>query len=72
MAKMNSQFTIDEEQEMEKQPIYQSSGENKNSAAADQRPYTYNAITQLVAAQHEQISSSGNIALQYPTTPNLR
>ena len=30
---------------------------------------THSAITQLIAAQHEQMSSSSNLALQYPTTP---
>ena len=32
-------------------------------------PDTHSAITQLTAAKNEQISSSGNFALQYPTTP---
>ena len=31
-------------------------------------PDTYKAITQLIAAQHEQMSSFSNSALQYPTT----
>ena len=32
-------------------------------------PDTYSAITELIAAQHEQMSLSGTSALQYPTTP---
>ena len=32
-------------------------------------PDTYNAITQLIAARHEQMSLSGTSALQCPTTP---
>ena len=75
MAEMNSQFTIDENQEMETQPIYLSSGESEIPCPSPvpQLPNnvadTYSAITQLIATQHEQMSSSGNCALQYPTTP---
>ena len=32
---------------------------------------TYIAITQLIAAQHERVSTSGNFALQIPHTPPL-
>ena len=32
-------------------------------------PDTYSAIKQLIAAQHEQMSSSRNFALQYPLNP---
>ena len=77
MAEMNSPFIIDEVQEMETQPIYLSGVESENaspcSSPAPQLPNnvpdTYSAITQLIAAQHEQMSSSSNFALQYPTTP---
>ena len=74
---MNSQFTIDEDQEMETQPIYLSSDESEidslSSAPIPQLsnnvPDTYSAITQLIAAQHEQMSLSGISAPPYPITP---
>ena len=77
MAETNSQITIDEDHEMETQPIYLSSDESgiasPRSSPIPQLPNnvpdTHSAITQLIAAQHEQTSSSGNFALQYPTTP---
>ena len=77
MAEMNSQLTIDEDQEMETQPIYLSSEESEIaslcSSPIPQLPNnvhdTHSAITQLIAAEHEQMSSSGNFALQYPITP---
>ena len=61
MAEMNSHFTIDGNQEMETQPIYQSSDESDiNSICSSPIPQlpnnvpdTYNALTQLRAAQHE-------------------
>ena len=76
MAERNSQFTIDEDQEMETQPIYLSSDESEihspPSSPIPQLPNnvpdTYTAITQLKAAQHEQMSLPGTSALQYPTT----
>ena len=78
MADVNSQFTIDEDQEMETQPIYLSSDESEIVSPCSSPipqlpnnvPDTYSAITQLKATQHEQMSSSGNFALQYPTTPS--
>ena len=77
MAEMKSQLTIDENQEMETQPIYLSSDESEIASPCSSSiqqlpnnvPDTYSAITQLIAAQHEQMSSSSNFALQYPTTP---
>ena len=77
MAQMNSHFTIDEDQEMETQPIYLSSDESEIgslcSSPTPQLPNNvsdmYSAITQLIAAQHEQMSLSGSSAPQYPTTP---
>ena len=77
MAERNSQFTIDEEREMETQPIYLSNDESEIaspcSSPIPQLPNnvhdTYNAITQLIAAQLEQMSLSGTSAPQYPTTP---
>ena len=76
MAQMNSQFTIEEDQELETQPIYLSSDESEIASPCSSPitqlpnnvPNTYSAITQLTAAQHEQISSSSNLALQYPHT----
>ena len=70
MDEMKSQFTIDEDQEMETQPIYLSSDESEIDAHCsspfpqlpDNVPDTYGAITQLIAAQHEQISLSGTSA----------
>ena len=77
MAEMNSQFAIDEDQEMETQPIYLSSDESEidslSSAPVPQLPnnvpYTYSAITQLIAAQHEQMSLSGTSTPPYLITP---
>ena len=77
MDEMNSQFTIDEDQQMETQPIYLSSDESETDAHCstpiqqlpENVPDTYGAITHLIAAQHEQMSSSGTSAQQYPITP---
>ena len=74
---MNSQFNFGEDQEMESQPIYLSSDESEIAQPCSSPtpqlpnnvPDTYSAIKQLTAAQHEQLSSSGNFALQYPPTP---
>ena len=74
---MNSQFTIEEDQEMETQPIYLSSHEceiaSPCSSPIPQLPNnvrdTYRAITQLIAGHNEQMSLSGTSAPQYPTTP---
>ena len=62
---------------METQPIYLSSDESEinllSSSPTPQLPHnapnTYSAITQLIAAQHEQMPFSGTSAPQYPTTP---
>ena len=77
MAENNSQFNFDEDQEMETQPIYISSDENEIDSPSSSPipllpnnvPDTYSAITQLIAAQHEQMSLSGTSALQCPITP---
>ena len=77
MVEMNSQFTIDEDQEMETQPIYLSSDESEIELLCsspipqlpNNAPDTYSAITQLIATQHEQISFSGTSAPQFPITP---
>ena len=77
MAEINSQFTIDEDQEKETQPIFQSSDESEIDSPCslpipqppNNVPDTYSAITQLIAAQHEHISFSGTSAPLYPTTP---
>ena len=76
---MNSQFTIDEDQEIETQIIYLSSDESEIASPClspipqlpNNFPDTYSAISQLIAAQHEQMSNSGNFALQYPTSPPI-
>ena len=76
-AELNSQFILDEDQEMERQPIYLSSDESEiaspcsspNRRLPNNVPDTYSAITQLLAAQHEHMASSGNFALQHPPTP---
>ena len=78
MAEINSQFNFDENQEMETQPIYLSSDESEIDSLCSSPipqlpnnvPDTYSAITQLIAAQHEQMSLSGTSAPQYPITPS--
>ena len=77
MAEINSQFNFDENQEMETQPIHLSSDESDIDSLCSSPvpqlpnnvPDTYSAITQLIAAQHEQMSLSGTSAPQYPITP---
>ena len=77
MAEINSQFNFDENQEMETQTIYLSSDESEIDSLCSSPipqlpnnvPDTYSAITQLIAAQHEQMSLSGTSAPQYPITP---
>ena len=77
MDEINSQFIFNEDQEMETQPIYLSSDESENDSLCSSPfpqlpnnvPDTYSAITQLIAAHHEQMSLSGTSALQCPTTP---
>ena len=63
---------------METQPIYLSSDESEIDSLCSSPipqlpnnvPDTYSAITQVIAAQHEQMSVSGTSAPQYPiTTP---
>ena len=79
MAEINSQFTVDEDQETEAQPIYLSNEESKLASPCSSPipqllnnvPDTYSAITQLIAAQHEQMSTSGTSAPQYSTTRQL-
>ena len=70
IAETNSQFTIEEDQELETQPIYLSSDESDIASPCSSPiptvpnnvPHTYSAITQLIAAQHEQMSVSGTTA----------
>ena len=77
MTANHSQFKFDEDQEMETQPIYLSSDESEIdplcSSPTPQLPNNVpdkdSAITQLIEAQHEQMSLSGTSTLQYPTTP---
>ena len=77
MAESNSQFNFNEGQEMETQPIFLSSDESEvdspSSSPSQQLPNnvpdTYSAITQLKAAQHEQMSLSSTFASRYPITP---
>ena len=76
-AELNYQFTLDEDQEKETQPIFLFSDESKTNTPCSSpgpelpknAPDTYGAITQLIAAQIEQMSASGNLALQYPPNP---
>ena len=77
VAEINSQFNFGEEKEMDTQPIYLSSDESDiDSPSSSPIPQlvinvsdTYSAITQLIAAQHEQMSLSATSALRCPTTP---
>ena len=78
MAETNSEFTIDEDRERETQTIYLCSNDSDIASPCsspipqlpNNSPDTYSAITQLIAAQHEQMSSSSNFAPQYlPTLP---
>ena len=77
MAEMNSQFTIEEDQEMETHPIYLSSHESEIDPLCSSPipqlpnnvPDTYSAIAQLIAAQQEQMSLSSTSAPPFPTTP---
>ena len=70
MAEIHTQFHLDEDQEMETQPIYLSTDESDiNSPPSspvpqppDNVPDTHGAITQLIAAQHQQMSLSGTSA----------
>ena len=72
MAEISSQFTFDEDQEMDTQPIYVSSDESEIDSSSSSPipqlpnnvPETYSATTQLIAAQHEQMSLSDTSALQ--------
>ena len=74
---MNSQFNFDENQQMETQHIYLSSDDSEIDSFCSSPipqlpnnvPVTYSAITQLIAAQHEQMSLTGTSAPQYPITP---
>ena len=69
---MKPQFTIDGDQEKETQPIYLSSDESEIDSPCSSPtpqlpnnvPDTYSAITQLIAAQHKQMSMSGTSAPQ--------
>ena len=77
MAATNTQFTIDDNQEMETEPIYLSSDESDNESPPssplpqlpNNTPDKNSAITQLIAAQHEQMSLSGISDPQCPITP---
>ena len=77
MAGTNTQFTIDDDQEMETEPIYLSSDESDNESPPssplpqlpNNTPDKNSAITQLIAAQHEQMSLSGISDPQCPITP---
>ena len=78
LAEMNTHFVIDEDHEMETQPFYLSSDENEIDSVCsppllqlpNNVPDTLSAITQLIAAQHEQLSLSDTSAPQYPITPS--
>ena len=70
---MTTTFRMEEDEEpMATEPIYLSSDENPSSPVPQPPhnvPDTYSAITQLIAAQHEQMSLSGISAPQCPITP---
>ena len=74
---MNSQLTFDEDQEIVTLPFYQSSDESETTSPRSSPilqlphnvPDTYSAITQIIAAKHEQMSSSRIFGLKYPPTP---
>ena len=76
-AEMNSQFTFNEDQERQTQPLYVCSDENETVSPcslpipqlSNNVPDTHSAIAQLIAAHGEQMSSSGNFSLQYLCTP---
>ena len=77
-ADMTTTFRMEEDEEpMATEPIYLSSDENEiNSPPSspvpqppDNVPDTYSSITQLIAAQHEQMSLTGISAPQCPITP---
>ena len=77
MAEINSRFNFNEDQERETQPIFLSSDESEIDSLCSSPipqlpnnfPDTYSAITQLIVAQHEQMSLSGTSAPEYPITP---
>ena len=73
IAEMSYQFTFDEDQQWEAQPIYLSSDESESSLPCNQLPNnvpdSYGAITLLIASKHEQMSASRNLTLEYPPTP---
>ena len=77
MAETNPQFNFDENQEMETQPIFLSSDESEIDSPCSSPipqlpnnvPDTHSAITQLIAAHHEQMPLSCTSAPQYPITP---
>ena len=62
LAELISQFTIDEGQEREAQPIYLSSDESENASPCSSSipqlpndvPDTYTAITQRITAEHDK------------------
>ena len=77
MAEMNYQFAFDEDQEMETQSIYINSDESGIASPCSSPgpqlpnnvPDNNRALTRIIATQHGQLTTSGNIALQYPPTP---
>ena len=75
---MTTTFRMEEgEEPMALEPIYLSSDQSENDPPPssplpqlpNNTPDTYSAITQLIAAQHEQMSLSGISAPQCPITP---
>ena len=80
MAEMNSQFNFDEAQEKETQPIYLSSDESEIILPCSSPtpwlpknvPDTYSTITQLITAQHEEMSSPGTLPYSFRPPHQLR
>ena len=75
MAEISYHFAFDGDQERETQPIYLSIGESENTTPCstprnqlpNNVPDSYDAITQLIASQHQQMSAPRN--LPYNTHP---
>ena len=75
MAEINSQYTIEEDQEMAKEPIYHSSGESEHSTPNTipehhEECIYIESINQLKASQLEQQSHMGTETVFYLRTPN--
>ena len=76
-AETSYQFTFDDDQEKETQPIYLSSDESENTTPCSSPGSqlvnnfldSYGGITQIIASKHEQMSASRNLIPEYLPTP---